>query len=340
MPFETHRRPVFPVDSPADVTALVELLGQAATDRELSETLYDHFDYVAGAHPEWFRPHQERVILELLSGFSVPFGAMCVLLRGAPDHCVEHLAARPARYVLEVLAAIGTEAALTVAADLARGQRGASDLEYVGFWTPPAGPLQQRFSSHQLAVERRPVADLAELLAAEHPVGLPLDRVVRDPETTPVNWHYLSLRAAALPGVPAWPAEHLHLLDTHLSWGVTGAVGEDGRWHDESVEAGTPDDEDERDNDGPDGRAMVVLRPYDDTLTYCNGHIMSTPDVFGTVGGPPIGVYSNPSCRSCHRLMFHVATVTNHLRGDGDGFRSLYICETCHLTTSAASNWN
>ncbi|MFF5228847.1 hypothetical protein [Dactylosporangium sp. NPDC000521] len=340
MPFKTYRRPVFPVESPGDVAALVELLVPAATDEQLRNTLCDHFAYVAGAHPEWFRPHQERVILELLGGFSVTFDTMSVLFRGAPDNCVEHLIARP-RLRLDALAAIGTEPALTAAADLARGQGDASELEDIGFWTPPSGPLRQRFSSHRLAVERRPVADLAGLLAAEHPVGLPLDRVVRDPETTPVSWHFLSLRAAALPGVPAWPADLLHLVETNLGWGVTGAVGEDGRWHGESVEAeGAPDDEDERVNDEGDGRAMVVLRPYDDTLLYCNSHIMSTPDVFGTVGGPPIGVYSNPSCRSCHRLMFHVATVTNHIRGDGDGFRSLYICEDCHLTTSAASNWN
>jgi hypothetical protein len=72
---------------------------------------------------------------------------------------------------------------------------------------------------------------------------------------------------------------------------------------------------------------VVTLRPYDDTLLYCNSHIMSTPDAYGTVGGSPIGGYSNPSCRSCQWLMFHVATVTNHLRERGDGFRGLYLCE-------------
>ena len=83
-----------------------------------------------------------------------------------------------------------------------------------------------------------------------------------------------------------------------------------------------------------------MLRPYDDTLVYSNSHIHSTPNVFGTVGGPPIGVYSNPSCRSCGRLMFHVATMTNHIRDYCDGFCSLYICEDCHVTACTAPHWN
>ncbi|WP_327003648.1 hypothetical protein OHA72_52740 [Dactylosporangium sp. NBC_01737] len=344
MPFESVRGPALPVDSPGDVAALVDLLGPAATDDRLRNSLCDHFAYVAGVHVEWFRPHQERVVVELLGGFQVTFDTLCALLHGAPDSCVEHLERELRRqrspWHLDVLAAIGTEPALTVAADVVRSHGGADELENAGFWTPPSGPLRQRFSSHRLALQRRPVADLAELLGADHPVGLPLDRVVRRPEATPVDWHFLSLRAAALPGVPAWPAERLHLVETDDGWAVAGTVGDDGRWYDESVEAEGPPEDSERDNDEPDGRGMVVLRPFDDTLVYCNGHILSTPDVYGMVGGPPIGVYSNPSCRSCDRLMFHVATVTNHIRGHGDGFRSLYICEDCRVTSCTASNWN
>lgn len=344
MPFTSIRNPTFPVDTPADVAALVDLLGPAATDQRLRDALCDLFAYVAGVHLDWFRPHQERVILELLDGFQVTFDTRCALLHGAPDTCVEHLARRVrdrwSEAHLESLAAIGTAPALAAVADLVRGHGGKHELEDVGFRVPPAGPAQQRFSSHLLAVERRPVADLAELLAVDHPVGLPLDRVLREPAATPAEWHFMSLRAAALPGVPAWPAERMHLLGAG-GWEVAGTVGEDGRWYDVTIEDGAPvDDEPWTGNDDPDSWGAVVLRPYDDTLVYSNSHIHSTPNVFGTVGGPPIGVYSNPSCRSCGLLMFHVATVTNHIRDYGDGFCSLYICEDCHVTACTAPHWN
>ena len=40
--------------------------------------------------------------------------------------------------------------------------------------------------------------------------------------------------------------------------------------------------------------AQARLKPYDGDLIYCNGHILATPGVVGTVGGPPIGLYPNP----------------------------------------------
>src|SRR4051812_11368950 len=94
MPFTSIRNPTFPVDTPADVAALVDLLGPAATDQRLRDALCDLFAYVAGVHLDWFRPHQERVILELLDGFQVTFDTRCALLHGAPDSCVEHLVRR------------------------------------------------------------------------------------------------------------------------------------------------------------------------------------------------------------------------------------------------------
>src|SRR5438034_1001890 len=76
------------------------------------------------------------------------------------------------------------------------------DYEESGGWVPPTGPAEYRFSPHRRAVFRRWVDDPAEVAAAAHPVGLPLDRVVRDPAHTPVTWHYLSLRLAEVPGLP------------------------------------------------------------------------------------------------------------------------------------------
>jgi len=65
-----------------------------------------------------------------------------------------------------------------------------------------------------------------------------------------------------------------------------------------------------------------------------------TPSVMGDVGGPPIGLYPNPHCLSCQKLMFHLSTVVSDVREYGEGFRSLYLCETCGLVASHASPWN
>jgi hypothetical protein len=83
-----------------------------------------------------------------------------------------------------------------------------------------------------------------------------------------------------------------------------------------------------------------VLRPYGPDLVYSNGHIISTPGVAGTAGGPPIGLYANPACPSCEKLMFHVVTVENYIREHGDGFRSLYLCEDCEKVAVTATGWN
>jgi hypothetical protein len=70
MPIKTYTgAAAFPVDTADDVTALVELLGRTATDERLHNDLGDHFAYVAGTHPEWFRPHQEAVVTQFLDAF-------------------------------------------------------------------------------------------------------------------------------------------------------------------------------------------------------------------------------------------------------------------------------
>jgi hypothetical protein len=182
-------------------------------------------------------------------------------------------------------------------------------------------------------------------MIADHPVGLPLERIVRQSEATAVVWHYLSLRLAEVPGMPDWPADRVHLVSPKgsIGWTLTAAVDQDGLWYNEVVAFDEPPEngyEDFIDNDDHDSIGTVVLRPYDDDLVYSNGHILSTPSVFGTAGGPAIGLYPNPHCRSCDRLMFHVVTVQNYIREYGHGWRSLYLCEECRLTTCTATNWN
>lgn len=127
-----------------------------------------------------------------------------------------------------------------------------------------------------------------------------------------------------------------------MGWTLTAAAGPDGLWHDETVsfDKAPRDDEPGVDNSDPASIGMALLRPHDADLVYSNGHILSAPGVFGTAGGPPIGLYPNPHCRSCDGLMFHVVTVENYLREYGHGWRSLYLCEQCRLTTCTATNWN
>src|SRR4051794_20672268 len=146
MPIKSHA-PMFPVDTADDVTALVELLDSAAANDRLRDSLGGHFAYVAGTHPEWFRPHQETVITRHLDGFDVTFDNLCVLLNDAPDRCAEHLERRlRSRWTYQeawALAAIGTEAALTAIAGLVRdGADPRKECEDSGIWTPATGPAQ------------------------------------------------------------------------------------------------------------------------------------------------------------------------------------------------------
>jgi hypothetical protein len=340
-----------PVDRPEDVAALVDLLPKAREDRSFRRGLTDHFAFLAGVHPEWFRPYQEVVVTELLDGFGGSFGDHCALLAGAPDRCAEHLLGRLRTewsfHTAWALAAIGTEAALAAVAEDVRAGGDRDEYEEIGVWVPPTGPAQYRFSPHRLAVFRRPVEDPDQLDREDHPVGLPLDRVLRDPAHTAATWHYLSLRLAQVPGLPDWPAERVHLVSPRANWDwtFTARTDERGRYHDEMVTIDSPPDAEEaeyfrHEEEYGGNLAAVDLRPYDAELTYCNGHIQLTPGVVGTAGGPPLGLSSHPSCRSCGRLMFNVLTVEHHVRDYGDGFRCLFICERCQLATSEATGWN
>jgi hypothetical protein len=353
MPIQpVNRMDPLPVERPEDVAALVELLPRARDDSRLRFGLSDHFSYLAAVHPEWFAPYREVVLTDLLDGFSANFGDYCVLLHGAPDPCVEHLTRRlrggwdtTAGWAL---AAIGTEAGLAAVAAHVRADgdvRG--HYEELGVWVPPDGPAQYRFSPHRRAVFRRQVDDPAALDSQAHPVGLPLDSVVADPDATPVTWHYVSLRLSDVPGLPDWPAERVHLVGPRANCGWTLSAGIDGqgRYRDVTAEFEDPFDEEDawylrRVEERGGGYGAVDLRPYDADLVYCNGHIQLTPDVVGTAGGPPIGIYANPHCRSCGRLQFHVVSVEHHVREYGDGWRSLFLCADCGLVTCNATGWN
>lgn len=344
----TGMRPL-PLERPEDVAALVELLESPDAD---ARGLADHFTALAGTHPEWFRPHQEHVVTELLDRFEVGFAEQCLLLAGASDRCVDQLVTRlgrpssfPAAWAL---AAIGTETALTAVADHVRRGGDRAGFEDLGVWVPPSGAARYRFSLHRRAVFLHARESGDDLAGTDHPVGLRIDRVVADAPPTPAVWHYLSLRPALVPGLPSWPAERIHLLGPRAScgWVLFARTDGQGRYHDLAAtfdEVPGPEEAEilRTSWEAPDrDLGALQLRPYDADLVYCNGHIQLTPGVVGTVGGPPIGLYANPSCPSCGRLMFHVVTVENTVREYGDGWRSLYLCEDCLTTAGTATGSN
>jgi hypothetical protein len=351
MPIEpvTRMEPL-PVETPEDVAALVDLLVPANADDDLSRGLGDHFSYLAATHPEWFAPYRELVLTERLRSFNGNFGDFCILFGGAPDHCVEYLLGKLrdgwSIWSGWALASIGTDAAMTAVADWVRAGGDRSGFEDLGVWVPPTGPARYRFSLQRRAVFRRWLDDPAELTTVDNPVGLPLSEIVGDPDRSKITWHYVSLRVDQVPGMPAWPVERVHLVGPRANWGwtLTARFDERGRYFDETVAIDSPDPEDEEylihEEQRGGGYGAVDLRPYDADLVYCNGHIQLTPDVVGTAGGPPLGIYANPHCPSCDMLMFHVASIEHHVRDYGDGWRSVFVCEDCQLVTCNATGWN
>jgi hypothetical protein len=325
------------------VARLVDRLATAGDDRRLRTVLGDHFAYLAATHPEWFTPYRELVLTDRLGSVDANFGDFCILFGGASDHCVDHLLGQLRdgwrTYPAWALASIGTDASMSALADWVRAGASRSEIEELGVWVPPTGPAQYRFAMQRRAAFVRRFDDPAQLATVDNPVGLPLSEVLGDPAHSAVTWHYVSLRVDQLPGMAKWPVPRVHVvgLPSSWDWQFTAAFDGQGRYHDGVVRLDHPEDV-EPPYDGNYG--AVELRPYDGDLVYCNGHIQLTPDVVGTVGGPPIGIYANPHCPICTRLMFHVASVTHHVRDFGDGWRSLFVCEDCQLVTCNATGWN
>lgn len=345
--------------------------------RDERRDLEDHLLYIGAVCPERFRPLQETAALvgdEHLEDVDLRFEVWRYLLAGAPDAAVVHLEARlraqPADGVrAKLLAAIGTPAALAAIGRLAKDPalcdafealgvairrprparlRGA--LEAIGLATPePSPPVRLRFADARFAVKvtRGP-------LAGPHPVGLPVgDVILADPRRL-VVWHYVTLTLAGLPGLERLPFERLHLVSPKLEncWTLSCEVDPATSRYEVLR---LIDDEANEDPDGlfaeemagrtrvPDaayGSGMAELIPYGPELVYTNGHIHSTPDVVGTVGGLPLEIVDIPKCTRCGVVMFHVATVTMRVRTYGDGFRSLFVCETCRIAANVASSWN
>lgn len=335
-------------------------LGRARYEHSVRD-LGDYFYYVGAVYPGYVRPLQYAIVTASdtqLANFSWPFVVWLYLLQGASDACADHLAQRLVapglnsflRDTLEaMLASIGTPSALDALANYVRRKDRIAALEDMGFWIPEGRePAVPRFMSTRLAAQVIRVED-GDSATYPNPIGLPLSAIMADPTQEVITWHYCSLDLAAIPGLPAFPASRVHLVSppSDDNWTVFCKPLSDGRYVQAVVRGTTHTDSEweqifrERANAGHDfGRGRLELIPYDDRLIYANCHIELTPGVEGDVGGPPIGLYPNPRCLSCQRLMFHVSTMTSDVRKYGEGFRSLYLCENCGLVASHATSWN
>jgi hypothetical protein len=188
------------------------------------------------------------------------------------------------------------------------------------------------------------------LFAARHVADATLWRIlkVRSRQQL-VTWHYCSVSLATIAGLPHLDVTRLHLVSPPLfdEWTLYCDLVPGGRYEHPILSPSTEADSEEMQElrrtaieQQEAGRGQLVLLPFDDRLVYRNGHVLLTPGVKGTVGGPPIGNYPNPCCPSCEKLMFHVATLTNGVREYGDGFRSLFVCEDCERVACHATGWN
>lgn len=361
-----------PVVTAQDVQRLFEF-GVSLDERSLDHYTYeqyqrdlaDYLDYIGAIVPEYFRPLQEAAVT--LSDPQLRHFAFCTfetwlyLLRGAPDTCVEHLARRlggvsaPSgivAFVLQnMLASICTPTALQALAEHAKQSGNLGDVANTGFWIPPNNaPAVPRFTPERQAAQFQPfTGTLDALLSCPHPVGLPITTVMGDPSQQLVTWHYCSFGLDAIAGLPRLDVPRLHLVSPPLfdEWTLYCDLAPDGRYEHLTLASNTEADREEMQElrraaieRQSAGRGQLVLLPFDDRLVYSNGHVELTPGVVGTVGGPPIGLYPNPCCPSCGKLMFHVATLGDDVRQYGDGFRSLFICEDCERAACHATGWN
>jgi hypothetical protein len=361
-----------PVETAQDVQRVFEF-GVSLDERSLGHYTYeryqrdlaDYLDYIGAITPEHFRPFQEAVVT--LSDAQLGHFAFCTfetwlyLLRGAPDTCVDHVARRlsgvsasPSILALvlqNMLAAICTPLALKALAEYAKLSGNSGDVANTGLWIPPDNaPAVPRFATERQAAQFHPFNGAHdELISRLHPVGLPVVTVMADPLQTLVTWHYCSFSLDAIAGIPHLGVSRLHLVSPPLfdEWTVYCDLVAGGRYEHPTLSPNREADAEDMDDlrrtaiERKDvGRGELVLLPFDDRLVYSNGHVLQTPGVVGTVGGPPIGLYPNPSCPSCCKLMFHVATLRAGVRQYGDGFRSLFVCEDCARAACHATAWN
>lgn len=320
--------------------------------------LADHFFYLGAVHPDLATPLRSRwsgLTDEEIAGFALRLCDWLPLLQGADDEDADRLAtsldACPNGPHLEMLTAVGTPYADERLAALVRKHGLIPQMETLGIEVPEVkGPVRRRFGSQWWAVRKIPVqAEPDTLRHMAHPIGLALRDIASEGDDT-IQWHYVSIDLSEVEELRSLPFDRLHLVGPKdvCAWSLFCGVEADERYQclllENHQHPGEEDDDEDLldgvDNDtgGDFGRAQLL--PADDGLTYCNGHVLLTEGVVGTIGGPPISLYPNPKCHACGRLMFHLLTVDASVREHGDGFRSLFLCEDCRLVCCSATSYN
>jgi hypothetical protein len=338
------------INGPDDVAAIISLArdldGDAVRnwrgqDGNIARDLGDYLAWLSGTHPDWFAPYADEVATELTGVFRFGIDDATMLFAGATDATVDRLASRlkddpfsSQSAELVVLAGIGSPYAMHVLAERARPvSRWCCDLNSWGIDVPVEdGPAIRRFVPDRWALFAAGDGD-----PIDGYLGLPLDEVTSSAEVT---WHYLSVEHERVNGLPPWPHRAIHILAPNADcFELSASTDESGRFVDVVISE-RDDYESDGDNDACTTRTTLTMRPYDDSLTYRNGHVQLTPGLLGTVGGPPVGIYPVPICRSCGRLMFHIATITSHAREYGVGFRSVFTCSECVIAAVSGTHWN
>lgn len=316
----------------------------ATRDARMAADVEDHLMFLAATNPGWFGPYRDVAATTLSAQLPMSLATAAVLLPGisstAVEQLCERLEARPSDWAtLSLLAGTGDEQGLVALADIVRRSGTTEWTNRLGVHVGDEGPAVWRFSPVRYAIVVSADEDEASPDAL---VGLPVDQVADDP-TGVITWHYVSLRADAIEGLPRWPAELIHIVSPRTYWfALHCGVAKDGRYRHPKVDTeGEPFDAHMRDAEqDPPPPTVGGLRRYDETLLYRNGHVDMTPFVYGTAGGPPVGIYPNPVCPGCAVLMFHVATVQTGIREYGEGFRSAFVCERCIRAAVTGTSWN
>ena len=270
-------------------------------DARTAADIEDHLLFLSATNPEWFAPYRDVAVTALSTQMPMSIGVAAVLLPGVVpatvDELCDRLQARPNDWAtLSLLAGTGDERGLAALGDIVRRFGTTEWTNLLGVHVGDEGPAVWRFSPARYAVVVPPQ------VPSEPPdglVGLSLDKVADDPEQL-ITWHYLSLRAEAIDGLPPWPPEVVHVVSPRANWfTLLCEVGHDGRYRRPTVDdGGEPYDvglaEVEHEPRPP---VAAGLHKYDQDLVYRNGHVHLTPGVQGDAGGPPVGIYPNPSVR-------------------------------------------
>jgi len=338
-----------------DAPDAVELLVDAARELDpakvsrgvgreagIARDIGDHLMFLSIVHPEWFEPFRDEAVVELYDRLSIGLDTASVLLEGTSDAAAAVVLRRlendPTSWRdLETVAGIGSNVALDGLASHARQHPSSEQwLNRLGIHVGSTGPAVRRFEPQRSSLHRLTPGGTNGGF-----VGLEVKEVAD--ESGPVTWHYLSVRPELVSGLPERPHPLLHVVAPRTYWfALSTDVAGDGRYINSHVEI----DEElfdhgllEIESDAPT-MFEIEVRPYDQDLVVCNGHILKTPGVLGTAGGAPIGLYPNPVCEQCETLMFHAATIESLVREYGDGFRSVFYCPECVRASVTGTNWN